>query len=267
MSVGEMQAVLARLYVDGPFLQLFCEHPDQILAGYQLSPRERSALTGIDKDALGDFASSLRTKTFGRFKNPFRLIHAAEPQAVARIFQRFYELRTIRPNERFFEPTRELGEFLERTFRDSRLGPPWAAELTRYETAFFETRFAARPDWPALPGPEDPPPEVDFETIPRLRPGIRILRFDYDLGAIEKAIEAGERPAEVAERETFVVFQSFEQVGRGRKLQISRPFFGLLSRSDGRSSLRAIAREMGMDAADPLLAATRKVLQMGLVTC
>src|SRR5205823_5930952 len=44
MSIGEMQACLARLYVNEPFRRWFCLDPAAALEGYRLTEEERASL-------------------------------------------------------------------------------------------------------------------------------------------------------------------------------------------------------------------------------
>jgi hypothetical protein len=270
MSVGEMQAVLARLYIDGPFLDLFCERPEAVLGGYRLSSRERSALAGIDRRGVREFAASLRTKTFGRFKSPYRLSLLAEPQAIPQVFRRFYELRPIRPNEKFYEPTLEFGDFLEETLSEAPWVAPYAAELVRYEKLFFRARFGTRPaESPAAPS-DVTAAEIGLDFAPRRKPGILLERFDFDMATLEKKLEAGERPEGPFGGPSYVVYKPLRHLGAARKFQLSRPFFLLLSRADGKMTLGEIAAGLegeiaAPNLADSLRAATRKVFEMGLL--
>jgi hypothetical protein len=81
MSLVEMHSVLARLYVDGTFLESFCAGPGQALARYDLTAREATALAGIDRDAIRKYAASLRSKTRARFEHAYRLLLALDAAA------------------------------------------------------------------------------------------------------------------------------------------------------------------------------------------
>ena len=62
MSMAEMQACLARLYVDRAFRRLFALEPETVLREYRLSAEEAEALRALDGNALERFARSLRSK-------------------------------------------------------------------------------------------------------------------------------------------------------------------------------------------------------------
>ena len=61
MSLGEMQACLARLYVDESFRRL-CALDPGALREYRLAPDEEQALRTLDRGQLENFARSLRNK-------------------------------------------------------------------------------------------------------------------------------------------------------------------------------------------------------------
>ena len=60
MSIAEMQACLARLYVDDPFRKLFFLDQAAAFDGYQLIDEEKEALNGLDPKALNFFTKRLR---------------------------------------------------------------------------------------------------------------------------------------------------------------------------------------------------------------
>lgn len=265
MSMVEMQAALARLYVDGPFLEQFCSDPGAALVDYDLTPRESAALAGIDRDAIRKYAGSLRVKTWSRFRVPYRLVRTLDTGITFRYFKRFFELRTIQSNEPFYRPTIELGEFFERSFSGNPELPPYASELARYEKLFFIARFQPRT------GGETPASERSVAgsltpgARPRVRPGIHLDRFGYDMRALDKELSAGTVPREVDKTECHVVFQSFEAHGRARKFRISEPTAELLGLCDGERDLTALAAALGADL-DEVVKAAGSLHKHGVVT-
>jgi hypothetical protein len=62
MSSPSLEAVLARLYADEAFLQIFLAEPELALAASDLSAEERAALQQIDRAGLILAARSFRAK-------------------------------------------------------------------------------------------------------------------------------------------------------------------------------------------------------------
>lgn len=216
MSLVELQSVLGRLYVDGPLLDQFCANPRSVLQQYDLTPREAGAIEGIDRTALRRFAASLRMKTGGRFKGVYHLIFKLNPRVANKYFARFYELRTIRPNEVFTGPILELGEFFERSFCNNPELPCYASELARYERVLFIVRFDPRN---ASPAPSVTTRSGSGPAFHASR-GVSVVRFNYDMAAIEKAIAEGTVPASAERTPCAVVFQSRRR-GHARKFHVS----------------------------------------------
>lgn len=248
-----MQSVLARLYVDGTFLDSFCAGPEQALARYDLTPREAAALAGIDRDAVRKYASSLRAKTRGRFEHAYRLLLTLDPAAFQRYYLRFYELRPIQPYETFHGPIDELGRFLERSFTGNPAVPPHAADLARYQRLFHQARFAPRAR--TAPGPR---------SGLAIAPGVRLERFRYDMAALEDALRKGGIPRDVQPAECRVVFQSLPEIGRARKFQVSESTARLLSLCDGTRGLGEIAESLESDR-EAVEEAAARLLRLGLL--
>ncbi|HEY2295250.1 MAG TPA: hypothetical protein VGM86_31490 [Thermoanaerobaculia bacterium] len=258
-----MHSVLARLYVDGAFLESFCAGPDQALARYDLTPRETAALTGIDRDAIRKYASSLRMKTEGRFENMYRLLLTLAADAFHKYYLRFFELRTIRPYETFDGPIVELGQFLESSFAGNPEVPPYAAELARYQRLFYQARFEPRTRTASLTEPAAVD-ALDGRLRLAVAPGVRVERFQYDMAAIEAALRKDEIPQDVEPKACQVVFQSLPAMGRARKFQVSASTAELLSRCDGTREIGGIAEILGADR-EAVLEAAAKLLRLGLL--
>lgn len=265
MSMVEMQAALARLYVDGPFLDRFCADPGTVLRDYDLTPREAGALAALDREAVRKFAGSLRSKTWGRFRVPYVLLRALSPAITFRYFKRFYELRTVRPNEPFYALTLELGEFFERSFSGNPELPPYASELARYERLFFIARFRPRAGGETPGSARSVAGTLTRDSRPAARPGITRARFDYDMRALDRALSEGTVPEGVEKKECQVVFQSFEQLGRARKFRVSPATAELLTLCDGTRDLAAIAALLG-GGVEAVVEAATSLFRHGVVT-
>src|SRR5438552_8847500 len=82
MSMAEMQACLARLYVDGASRRLFALEPETVLGEYRLSAEEARALRDLDRRALERFAISLNSKRRRRFVATYPLLFGLASPAV-----------------------------------------------------------------------------------------------------------------------------------------------------------------------------------------
>lgn len=264
MSLVEMQSALARLYVDGALLERFCVNPAAVLAQYDLTPREAAAVAAIDRAAIRKFAGSLRMKTWGRFKQPYRFVHMLDEAVIRKHYHRFYELRPIQPNEAFYSPILEFGQFLERSFCGNPEVPCYASELARYERRFFLARFEPR-RVPARPA--GPPPLLVLTPQSRVTVahGVRVVRFEYDMAALEKAMTAGVVPPTAERTDCAVVLHSLEPPGRARKFHVSTSTADLLALCDGQRSLARIAAALEAEPADVVEAAqgllTRRLVE------
>lgn len=265
MSLIEMHSALARLYTDETFLQGFCAGPDEALARYDLTPREAAALAAIDREAVKKYAASLRSKTRGRFEHAYRLLLTLDAAVFHKYYLRFYELRPIRPYETFHGPIVELGRFFERSFAENPEAPSYAADLARYQRLFYQARFD--PQGSAVRARPSAAAE-GTALVPRTRlavvPGVRIEPFEYDMSALEAALLKGETPRDVQPSPSQVVFQSFPEVGRARKFQVSTSTARLLSLCDGTRELGDVAARLEADW-EPVLEAAGKLLRLRLL--
>src|SRR5690606_10020144 len=92
LSIAEMQACLAQLYVDDAFRKLYYINPDSTLKGYELTEDEANAIKNIEKKWLDAFAESLKNKRKRRFESAYPLTFALETEHMDRYFNRFYQL-------------------------------------------------------------------------------------------------------------------------------------------------------------------------------
>lgn len=269
MSVGEMQAVLSRLYVDGSFLDVFCSNPHQALHHYHLTEKEAGALLGVDREAIRKFATSLRVKTWKRFSYSYRLLYALDRPRIYGYYLRFYEIRRIRPNEGMYQPTVELGEFLEESLLDDAELPPYASELARYERLFYLARYVPRPNAGA-PAKTASGESLSPAVRPVLREGVEVATFGWDMSTIEKAVDEGRVPRDLEAEPCHVVFHPLGKMGKAKKFQVSGLMYELLSLCDGSRDLPAIAAELEArsektDLLESVLGGVQQLVRLGLV--
>src|SRR5947209_4692942 len=151
MSMAEMQACLARLYVDGASRRLLALEPETVLGDYRLSAEEARALRDLDRQALERFAGSLKSKRRRRFAATYPLLFGLESPAVERYYERYYHLYPARPGGSFVTEQLEFGRFMEESLAADDEAPPFAGDLAQYERIRFAARRAA-----ANPSREEP---------------------------------------------------------------------------------------------------------------
>src|SRR5215211_5317659 len=97
MSAAEMQACLARLYVDEPFRRLFFLDPT-VLDDYWLTADEAAAIRGVERDQLEYYAASLRMKRRGQIEWAYPVLFGLAPREIAAYYSRYYQLHIARPD-------------------------------------------------------------------------------------------------------------------------------------------------------------------------
>src|SRR5262245_55060269 len=155
MSIADMQACLARLYVDGAFRRLFALDPETVLGEYRLSAEEAQGLRELDAAAVERFARSLKSKRRRRFAATYPLLFGLGAPAIERYYDRYYQLYPARPGGSFVAELMEFGSYAQACLAADDEAPPFASDLAQYE----RLRFAAR-RFAAAQRLEDPgPPE------------------------------------------------------------------------------------------------------------
>jgi hypothetical protein len=251
MSVAETQAALARLYADGAFRAWFEHAPADALAKYDLTDSERAAIESVDRKMLAMFADALRGKWRGRIVPAFPLSAAVCGDKVNDYFDRYYDLHPAQPGMSSTEQIIAFGRFLAETIAVDRSLPAYAADLCRYERTITQARSISLDDddllllaalataeTPAVPDGE----RLLDEAMPRLAPGVWVLRFGYDIPHIAAVIsDTGEPPVltESDERATHVVLKA----GQGMQpspFKVNAAAATLLSECDGTKSVAEI---------------------------
>jgi len=195
MSIGEMQACLARLYVDEPFRRLLHIEPEKALEEYGLTPDESAALQGIDRKMLEYFAASLRNKRKKRIQRAFPMTFKLDRVKIERYYRRYYQLHTARPHQLPHQDVMEFGAFMEESFAQADDLPPYAADLARYERLYYGAAFASESSEASGASPQGNGATEEragrMDARPRVRNGVQVASFRYDVAAIERALEEG----------------------------------------------------------------------------
>lgn len=246
MSVAEMQACLARLYVDDPFRKLFFLDQAAACEGYRLTEAEETALAGLDAKTVGFFAGSLKRKREGKIKSTYPLLYRLNPAEIRRYYDRFYQLYPARPNVPYREDILQFGRFMEATLATAETVPPYAGDVAKYERLFNTLLLspAPQPDGQAPEVIDDQPDDL-FDillTRPRLNPNIIVETFTYDITVIEDALNKEQVPDDLEPGEYFIIFQRVSDTAEPKVFQINLPSKKLLDLCDGhRSVLKIVA--------------------------
>ena len=208
MSVAEMQACLARLYIDEPFRKLFYLEPDDTIKNYKLTAAEKTAIQGIDQTLLDGFARSLKNKGKRKFLSAYPLIFKLG-KPIHRYYTRYYELYPARPGQRTLEQIESFGEFMTQTLVAAEDVPPFAHEVARYEQLYYLAKFkpSSRDSLARInerPKKESP---AQLEDYPQLVEGIYTAVFAYDIPHIVDQLREENIQPEAPLKQSHVVFQ------------------------------------------------------------
>ncbi|KYF55847.1 hypothetical protein BE08_04995 [Sorangium cellulosum] len=272
MSVAEMQACLARLYVDEPYRKLFYLDAATTLEEYRLTPEERAALQGLDRERLEFFASSLRSKRKKRLERAFPMLFALDPAEVNRYYARYYQLYTAKARQSGHDDAMDFGAFMAESLAGADHLPPFASDLARYEMLYYGATFAAG----SFAGAEEAPGEdgaVGPSSRPGMRAGVQLARFAYDMVAIEEALQRGMKPEDIESRpqETFILFRPAAARAEVGMLRVNGPTKVVLDLCDGRRTVAAIVAETEAilragELEGRVLATIRRLLEARILT-
>lgn len=234
MTIPEMQACLAALYVDERLRRRFHENADSVLQDYRLSERERAALRKIDGAGLDRHASWLEVKRRKRLNRAFPALFAADRQVIEHGFDRYVSLYVQRPNRLIHQDVEDFGQFVEQFLDAATEVPDWLSELARYERMrYFMTHVptdaAAEPTKPAL----------TRASRPSVCRGVVVEDFRYDVQAI---VAAGGRGADIepASDPCTIVFRAATRDTPPEMMRISDATRVLLHCCDGHRNVEEI---------------------------
>ena len=244
MSIAEMQACLARLYIDDTFRQLFYWDPDTLLANYKLTQAEITALKHIDQKMLSLFAAGLKMRRKKKFQATYQLLFQLNKAEMDRYFDRYYQLYPARPGQSTLTQILEFGEFMEQTVATDTDLPPYAADVARYERLYYAARYrpSSRDSFDAVPSLKTE--RLTVKSKPELCQGIYLGTFHYNIVELVGSLKQNS-PIELplAEASCFV-FQQIPNSLRPQVFQITLPTRDLLEQCDGQQSVAALITGM-----------------------
>lgn len=245
MSLSEMQAVLARLYVDSAFRKLSYFEPDETFSDYALSDHEQEVIKSIDRKLLENFAQSLMAKRRRKFESVYSATFRVAEEGMHRFYRRYYDLFPIRPNQMSIDQIIEFGEFIEDCLRSDETVPLYTADLCKYERLYYITRFR---------------PHVDdtFENInashnsgsiklpknPKLSQRIELAEFEFDVISLIKGIKHETHISNVEVEHTWLIFQQIPNSLEPKIFTVNEPTHMLCKMCNGKNDLEELANKM-----------------------
>lgn len=247
MSIAEIQACLARLYIDDSFRKIFFLEPDKAISDYKLTEQEKDAVKGIDHKMLDYFANSLIAKRGKSFQSAYPLLYQLIGPEFNRYFKRFYHLFPAKPKEAFLHQILSFGEFMEQSLAGDEDVPPYASDLARYERFCYSGRFSPWPRDSFEKINENDQPQmaaVDLPSYVCVQPGVQIATFTYNIVKIASGLQQQKELEEVQEGDHCLVFQQVANSLAHRIFAISLTTRDLLSLCDGSHRVSEIVESM-----------------------
>ena len=237
MSIAEMQACLARLYVDDTFRQLFYLEADTTLAGYKLTEEETTALKNIDQKMLDLFAAGLKTRRKKKFQATYQLLFQLNKAEMDRYFDRYYQLYPARPGQALLTQILEFGEFMEQTVAGDTEMPPYAADVARYERLYYAARYqpSSRDSFHAvLPSQMG---RLSLESRPERCEGVYLGTFDYNIVQLVGYLKQNPHIELPTAEASCFVFQQRLHSSKPQVFEVTLPTRDLLEQCDGQRSV------------------------------
>ena len=275
MSHRELQACLARLYVDDAFLRLYEVQPETIFSQYTLTQEERDTISAIEYQSLRIFASSLRGKKKNYMLKAYPALFAVNDRVITNFYCRFYDLRRIAPNDDSLDLVLRFGVFMEESLLGHEDLPSYTSDLARYER--LKIWAIRNPDGQSPETRSGPVDEIGkeerapftLETVPWIPDDIRVGEFNNEIISIYKNLRRGEEVENPDPTPCSLVFKR-PRGGQEKKIfKISSDTHRLLEFCDHRGTIGEIvehySRKTGDDLSEPILGAFAHLRKLGVV--
>lgn len=246
MSIAEMQACLARLYVSESFRKLFHCDPSAALEGCDLSRDEADALRRLDREQLDQFARSLVSKRRKPVERAYPLLFALDAAAMRRYYWRFFQLYPARPGQGQHQDVVDFGEFIEDSLTSTEQVPAYASDLARYERLYYLAMVgaAASGELTESPGTGTTSGDLTAEARPSLGRDVQVADFAYDVAMIEESLQQQQAPEEARVADGCTIVFARGTGGSGaRMLRINAATKLILGLCDGRRTISKIVTE------------------------
>lgn len=273
MSISEMQACLARLYVDDCFRKLFYLDPHETVRDYQLAYDETSALKSIERRMLDFFAESLKGKRKDRLERSYPLLFRLSSDAIGRYYRRYYQLHIMNPHQPDYQDIMDFGVFMEESMADAEGVPAYASEVARFERLCYWTNFCPAVETGSCTTGAFAP--ESFRTDDRLQRcgGVKLEMFSYDVAALDDKVlssSAAEGKIELERGEHYILFRPATQSYNSRVLRVNHATKALIDLCDGsRTTLQIISEvEQNFGTTNlepPIVTAINRLLSAGAI--
>ncbi len=197
MGLAEVQAALARLYVDASLRDRFFTDPSAVGVELGLVAEEARDLAGVSRRQVEQFAGSLRRKRRDQVRRVIPIAARALGGRFVGLFDRYADGSAPRGSKADLDDAagfvNALGRWVDGDW------PPWAADLARYELAWRQAARAGR------------------------RPMVRTFCYPVARLVPGRKVDA----AAIAPRPTLAIWWRPTPRGRIRHLVIGLPAFAL----------------------------------------
>jgi hypothetical protein len=144
MGLAEVQAALARLYIDPALRDRFFADPAAVGGELGLGADEACDLAGISRRQVEQFADSLRRKRRDQVRRVIPIAARALGDRFAGLFERYTAESEPRGSKADLDDAVGFVEALGRWTDEDR--PPWVVDVARYELAWRQAaRAGCRP--------------------------------------------------------------------------------------------------------------------------
>ncbi len=202
MSIAAFQRALCDLIASPPLCLALRAAPGPVLAGYELTARERKRLTEVVwQRGMSTNCTLYRSNRITPIYTLLNYTCLSLGDQFGPLMDRFWDAREYRDGQ-FHSEVERFGTFLRRQIANGAVASPFAGELLDFELARNELEFGPRKavlrELAKLLPPQD-------DTPCRLHPLARIVRFKHDPAALLTAAAAGTFPPDLPRQQTSVV--------------------------------------------------------------
>jgi hypothetical protein len=197
MGLAEIQGAMARLYVDPSLRDRFFADPAAVGVELGLGAEEARDLAGVSRRQVEQFAGSLRRKRRDQVRRVIPIAARALGDRFGGLFERYADGSAPRGSKADLDDAAGFVDALGRWSDGD--GPPWAADLARYELAWRQAARAGR------------------------RPIVRTFRYPVARLVPGRAADA----AAMGPRPTLAIWWRPTQRGRIRHVVVMLPAFAL----------------------------------------
>jgi hypothetical protein len=240
VSIAEVQACLARLYLSDGYRHWFYADPAGALASYRLEPDERDALAGLPRDQLELFASSLVAKRRKGTEVAYPASFTIDDATLRWVFHRYHQLFPLRSDQSRADDAIAFGHFAEASLADEAQAVAYLGDLVRYERLYYTASLDRTV--PAAAAVTTVPNGRAADAHPVRRPYVELAGFAHDVGAIEEAVCRGDPapPAAQVCRACSILFVPAGDGREARMLRINDATVAIVERCDGRRTVAAV---------------------------